>query len=813
MQAKLDAAVARLEQARDGPRRRPEEDRRPAEDARPDRRAELPERRPVADGPVDGAHLAGPRRAHRPAELRAERPRQGVGHRSTGSRPPVPCSPCRSRRSRTPRSRWPRSARPPPRTCCASRALEAQAEAAEQQVASLVVAARRRPAGGRQGQAGRPGPAARPAEGAQPDRRDPQEARRRGSAPGRGRRPPGRPGQRPDPVRQRPDALQRLPGLPGGRARSPRRSAGAPTRSTATARCTTASTSAPPAAPRSTPPPRARCIEKYFQTAWGNRVIIDHGFHHGVGLATITNHMVGSGHRERRPARRPRPDRRVRRHDRLVHRLPPALHGAPERLAGRPDELVLTRALARTCENRAMVKQEGHKLVAQNKKARHDYLIEDTYEAGMVLQGTEVKSLRAGRASLVDGFVEIDDHEAWLHGVHIPEYTQGTWTNHPARRKRKLLLNRAEIDKIERRVNERGLTIVPLSLYFKDGRAKVEIALAKGKKTYDKRHALAERQANREAEQALGPPAQGPQRWLSRSPTSTSPAGGTRARDPGPVRRARALPAAADHAQGPRAVRQRRPADRPAVAAGVPRRRRRAGRAAARPRRTPLLLAALRAPAGHRGVPQRVVRAVRRRHPRVPVRRRPSTPSRAPGRTSPSCVAAGTRGLQGARPGRRLRPRSTRCSTTPGARSRTPARRSSCTPSGGPVGNDHTGPGPMRALMERHPTLTAVIAHLGAPEYAELPRGRRGLRAGAPRHHDGVHRLLRGDGGVPARPAAAAGATSQDRVLLGSDFPNIPYPYAHQLESLERLDLGDDWLRAVCWDNGHRLFTGGDARK
>ena len=151
-----------------------------------------------------------------------------------------------------------------------------------------------------------------------------------------------------------------------------------------------------------------------------------------------------------------------------------------------------------------MVKQQGHKLVAQNKKARHDYLIEDTFEAGMVLQGTEVKSLRAGRASLVDGFVDLDNGEVWLHGVHIPEYTQGTWTNHAARRKRKLLLNRHEIDKIERRVNERGLTVVPLSLYFKDGRAKIEIALAKGKKTYDKRHALAERQANREAEQAIG---------------------------------------------------------------------------------------------------------------------------------------------------------------------------------------------------------------------------------------------------------------------------------------------------------------------
>jgi SsrA-binding protein len=151
-----------------------------------------------------------------------------------------------------------------------------------------------------------------------------------------------------------------------------------------------------------------------------------------------------------------------------------------------------------------MAREQGRKLVAQNKKARHDYHIEDTYEAGLVLQGTEVKSLRLGRASLVDGFVDIDGHEAWLHGVHIPEYSQGTWTNHAARRKRKLLLNRDEIDKIERRVNEKGLTVVPLSLYFKDGRAKVEIALAKGKKSWDKRAAIAERQANRETEQAVG---------------------------------------------------------------------------------------------------------------------------------------------------------------------------------------------------------------------------------------------------------------------------------------------------------------------
>ncbi len=151
-----------------------------------------------------------------------------------------------------------------------------------------------------------------------------------------------------------------------------------------------------------------------------------------------------------------------------------------------------------------MPKDQGRKLIAQNKKARHDYHIEDTYEAGLVLMGTEVKSLRMGRASLTDGFVDIEDHEAWLHGVHIPEYTQGTWTNHSARRKRKLLLNRHEIDKIERRVNEKGLTVIPLALYFLDGRAKVEIALAKGKKSWDKRHSLAERQANREKEQALG---------------------------------------------------------------------------------------------------------------------------------------------------------------------------------------------------------------------------------------------------------------------------------------------------------------------
>ncbi|MET8807162.1 SsrA-binding protein SmpB [Streptomyces sp. NPDC004546] len=150
-----------------------------------------------------------------------------------------------------------------------------------------------------------------------------------------------------------------------------------------------------------------------------------------------------------------------------------------------------------------MAKEKGRKLIAQNKKARHDYHILDTYEAGLVLMGTEVKSLRQGRASLVDGFVQLTDHEAWLHNVHVPEYSQGTWTNHSARRKRKLLLHRAEIDKLESKSQETGHTIVPLALYFKDGRAKIEIALARGKKEYDKRQTLREKQDRREADRAM----------------------------------------------------------------------------------------------------------------------------------------------------------------------------------------------------------------------------------------------------------------------------------------------------------------------
>jgi SsrA-binding protein len=150
-----------------------------------------------------------------------------------------------------------------------------------------------------------------------------------------------------------------------------------------------------------------------------------------------------------------------------------------------------------------MPREQGRKVVATNRKARHDYTIEDTYEAGIVLTGTEVKSLRQGRASLVDGYAYIDNGQAYLDAVHIPEYNQGTWTNHPPRRTRKLLLHKQQILKLYSEVREGGYTLVPLSLYFSDGKAKVELALAKGKREYDKRQALRERQDNREAQRAM----------------------------------------------------------------------------------------------------------------------------------------------------------------------------------------------------------------------------------------------------------------------------------------------------------------------
>ena len=150
-----------------------------------------------------------------------------------------------------------------------------------------------------------------------------------------------------------------------------------------------------------------------------------------------------------------------------------------------------------------MVKEIGRKVIAQNKKARHDYAISDVLECGLVLTGTEVKSLRAGRASLIDGFAMINDGELWLMGVHIPEYTEGTWTNHTPRRDRKLLVHKQELRKLMGKLKDSGTTLVPLQLYFKDGKAKVEIAVAKGKKAHDKREAIKEREADREVSRVV----------------------------------------------------------------------------------------------------------------------------------------------------------------------------------------------------------------------------------------------------------------------------------------------------------------------
>ncbi len=151
-----------------------------------------------------------------------------------------------------------------------------------------------------------------------------------------------------------------------------------------------------------------------------------------------------------------------------------------------------------------MPRETGRRAIASNRKARHDYSIMDTYEAGIVLTGTEVKSLRAGRASLADAYATIDNGEIFLRNVHIPEYTQGTWTNHEPRRTRKLLMHRAEIAKLIGKTQESGLTLVPLQLYFSEGKVKVELALARGKRDYDKRQDLAKRDAQREIARAAG---------------------------------------------------------------------------------------------------------------------------------------------------------------------------------------------------------------------------------------------------------------------------------------------------------------------
>ena len=150
-------------------------------------------------------------------------------------------------------------------------------------------------------------------------------------------------------------------------------------------------------------------------------------------------------------------------------------------------------------------KEPGRTLIASNKKARHDYAILRTYEAGLVLAGTEVKSLREGRASLVDAFAQEHEGEIMLYGLNIAEYGYGSWTNHAPRRTRKLLLHRVEIARILSQLKDgNGLTLVPLSMYFNNGWAKVELGLARGLRTYDKRQILAQRDAQKEIQRELG---------------------------------------------------------------------------------------------------------------------------------------------------------------------------------------------------------------------------------------------------------------------------------------------------------------------
>jgi SsrA-binding protein len=150
-----------------------------------------------------------------------------------------------------------------------------------------------------------------------------------------------------------------------------------------------------------------------------------------------------------------------------------------------------------------MPRERGQKLIANNKRARYDYFIDDVYEAGIVLSGTEVKALRQGKASLTDSYAAVDRGELWLENAYIPEFTQGSWTNHAPRRKRKLLLAKKDIAKLAGKSKETGFTLIPISLYFKDGYAKVEIGLARGKKDYDKRETLKEKDAKREMNKAI----------------------------------------------------------------------------------------------------------------------------------------------------------------------------------------------------------------------------------------------------------------------------------------------------------------------
>ncbi len=175
-------------------------------------------------------------------------------------------------------------------------------------------------------------------------------------------------------------------------------------------------------------------------------------------------------------------------------------------MPGGPIGSSLERSMAkqRSARDTTGAKKGGVKLIASNRRARRDYEVLETLECGMVLQGSEVKSLRTAKVQLADAYARVDAGEVWLHGLHIAPYARTASFGHDPERPRKLLLHRAEIDRLRARVDQDRLTLIPLSMYFKDGRAKVELALARGRKHYDKRQAIAARTAAREAQREMG---------------------------------------------------------------------------------------------------------------------------------------------------------------------------------------------------------------------------------------------------------------------------------------------------------------------
>ena len=456
-----------------------------------------------------------------------------------------------------------------------------------------------------------------------------------------------------------------------------------------------------------------------------------------------------------------------------------------------------------------MAKETGRKLIAQNKKARHDYHIDDTYEAGIVLQGTEVKSLRAGRASLVDGFAEVENGEVFLHQVHIPTYAEGTWTNHEVRRRRKLLLNRAEIDKIDAKVREKGFTLIPLALYFKDGRAKVEIGA--GARQEVLRQAAVDRRRAPPSARRRSPSAASSRAWGDRAvdrPLTDEdvPAWWQALGLPGlfdvhvhflPPRMQAKVWAQFDNA-GPLIGRpwpiRYRGSDEERVeqlrALGVRR------FSALSYAHVPGMAESLNdwaadfadrvpecAPLGH------VLPRARRRGVRRPPARAPgwrcsrctsrSAPSTSASRSSTRCGGCSPRRAPGGRP-RRFRA---------GAHRVHRAR------------SDAGGPRAAPAADGRD----RAHGRAGVPR---VPRDGRAVRADPPRHHDGVHVVLRGRGAVPARPPAAAGRPRATRCCSArtSRTSRTPTPTS------SRRSRRWAWGRSGCARSAGRTETASDLR-